>query len=1085
MRKHGYGRKSIISVILAVMLVMTQISTVFAAESTGVSSIKTVQVKAEEEKKEDAKKDDSKKDDSKKDDSKKDDSKKDDSKKDDSKESDSKKEDSKKDDKKDDSKKEDSKKEDSKKNDTKDDSKEGDAKKDDAKKDDNKKEESKKDESKKDDSGKDESKKDNSQKDDSKKDESKKDDDKKDENKEANNGQDQPADEKEPEKAVDHKSDDNQDVQEKQPGTEEVKAGDQDDQADETTQDTQSEKEETTEAAKKEVAANSEPDFDNSTDLADGTYKEGQFTFTFTGGTGKASLSLDKVIVENGKAYAAFTASSENMTHIYLGEPSSSDEDLSLYDPETDRKGDNVYSIKDKKATVPAAINKTVKIGVRTTAMSAPHWVSYSYKIEIDASTVADKDGDAAIADGTYKPDSFSFTGGTGKATMTCSEVTVKGGKATAVFNASSANMTHIYMGKAASNNEDPSLYDPATGKCGSNVYAISNQKVSVPVSLNTEEDCAARTTAMSEPHWINYRYKITLSPSSEKIDGSGDGGSQGGSGGSKKESSSTEPVPAESSSKGLANGTYKVKSTTCRKMFYLYPKETDPAYSILVVDGSKMTATITLTGEGYDFVYMGTPDQAKKAKKTDWVKAKVVNGYYTFTIPVSALNKKLPITPHSKRYEEDNDPSTEPWRPDKWIMFYSAGAIKVKDGVTSTAASAKKKKKTSKTDKKEDKKKDKVSKWKDDSSKSTHAVDNKTGLKDGVYKPDSFSWSGGSGRLAYIRCNKITVTGGRAFATIEFSSSHYDSLRANGKVYSKSGGGNSTFVIPVKLNANNTIIGRTTAMSQPHWIQYKIYIGKSGAGVTAKDSKEIKEEAAKAKMKLTDKAPEISGLTYQSATEIKYAKNFKIYNYDQGVKLLSIDLTSGTGLKEEYTQNAEKNIEQSESSEDVEYDDEGNPVAKSGFERIEALYHNNVVNYLLVPEGFDVPAGLDKDYIIIVTPAKKTYAGSEAALSFIKELGASDYVALLGTEDAGDKSAGNYEDPDYAAILKNKTDLAILPSKVLPKEDETEKKEMLEKLESRFTTLGVPVIVDRSEDEKEEQAKAEWIKVYGAIFGN
>ena len=41
-----------------------------------------------------------------------------------------------------------------------------------------------------------------------------------------------------------------------------------------------------------------------------------------------------------------------------------------------------------------------------------------------------------------------------------------------------------------------------------------------------------------------------------------------------------------------------------------------------------------------------------------------------------------------------------------------------------------------------------------------------------------------------------------------------------------------------------------------------------------------------------------------------------------------------------------------------------------------------------------------------------------------------------------------------------------------------------LEKLESRFTTLDAPVIIDRSAQEKDELAQAEWIKVYGALYG-
>jgi hypothetical protein len=38
--------------------------------------------------------------------------------------------------------------------------------------------------------------------------------------------------------------------------------------------------------------------------------------------------------------------------------------------------------------------------------------------------------------------------------------------------------------------------------------------------------------------------------------------------------------------------------------------------------------------------------------------------------------------------------------------------------------------------------------------------------------------------------------------------------------------------------------------------------------------------------------------------------------------------------------------------------------------------------------------------------------------------------------------------------------------------------------LEERFTALSVPVLVDRSADEKGKLAKAEWIKVYGVLSG-
>jgi len=730
------------------------------------------------------------------------------------------------------------------------------------------------------------------------------------------------------------------------------------------------------------------------------------------------------------------------------------------------------------------------------------------------------------LSDGTYKPDSFEFSGGTGKAKVTCDKVIIKNGKATAVFTASSDNMTHFYMGTVSSDAEDTSLYDPATGKCGKDVYKITDNKAYVEVELNEKKPFAGRTTAMSAPHWVQYEYKLTLSDDAEKISDDTTIPDQG-TDDPEDPADPTDPTdptddpedPGETEDpdgddKILKDGTYKVKATTDRKMFYLYPKEKNPATVILVKKNGKMTATITLTGDGYDYVYMGTPEQAKKADKSTWIKYKKVNGYYTFKIPVSKLDKKLPITPHSSRYESDGDPSTEPWRPDKWILFYSSGAKKVKDG--SSVTPDKKKKSDSGSSIKNDKKAEKESKYKDDSGKSTSAVNNSTSLKDGVYKPDRFNWSGGSGRLAYIRCNKITVKGGKAFATIEFSSPKYDSLKANGRIYSKSGGGNSKFTIPVKLNANNTIIGRTTAMSQPHWVKYRIFIYKKGADAKSgsKDSAEGDDGHLTSTKKLSEKAPDLLGLEFKEAVEVKYAKYFKIFKYEQGIILISVDETSKTALhkdeKKDKEEGGDGSAEESDgSAEKVEYDEDGKPIAKAENEFTEELYRNNVVNYLIVPEKAELPAGLEKDCIIIKQPVKASYIASDPILTDIMRLGRLDCVAGISMDvaeiedkklkkavDEGSVQALNdAEKPDYASLVKLRADFAVLPDTALPaevKDDSTEeeKKESdetaakLNVMQSRFAALGVPMIVDRSEDEKTNYATAEWIKVYGAVYG-
>ncbi len=135
----------------------------------------------------------------------------------------------------------------------------------------------------------------------------------------------------------------------------------------------------------------------------------------------------------------------------------------------------------------------------------------------------------------------------------------------------------------------------------------------------------------------------------------------------------------------------------------------------------------------------------------------------------------------------------------------------------------------------------------------------------------------------------------------------------------------------------------------------------------------------------------------------------------------------------------------------------------------------------------------------------------SPEAIDMMKELNCLDAVSLLGIDekdvkeaslkqaikDDKVKTAGDLEKPDYQKVIKDKTELAVLPDDLLPdeiKKDAKDKDKLteeakdmqkdLEKLESRFTTLDVPVIIDRSAQEKDELAQAEWIKVYGALYG-
>lgn len=845
--------------------------------------------------------------------------------------------------------------------------------------------------------------------------------------------------------------------------------------------------------------------------IADGIYIPDNFGVS--GGTGKVTITCPNVKVKGDTATAKIVFGSEYYTSLKSA-------------------GVTYNGIIDKTAGtatyyVPVEINKDYVITGTTTRMSEPHDIDYTINITVSSQSQTTTDSgygqdieepeDDAIANGRYIPDDWSIRMASGrelKNPIDCTYVKISGEKAYAQIVFHSDGFPRL----TSNDVEYKSVVDSTA----------ETSTFFIPVEINQEYSISAFSTKMNTN--ITYIMNITLSKDSSKYEGTlndsdvdndepiiddpskpGENDPANPGPGKDDPADPTKPVKPAKPEK-LADGTYQIKADTDNRMFYLVPKDDPTAYrATLVKKNGKLKVTITLSGTGYDYLYLGTVTKAEKADKTTWTKYKESKGYYSYTFEIPALDKELTISAHSEKYDK--------WYEHK-IIFYSGNAKKVKEG-TSTVPD-KPKKDNDKKDKdkdnntsgtqtefKNDKKKDKVSKSEGDKEKSTSVVNSSTKLADGVYTPDKFSWSGGSGRLAYIRCDKITVTDGQAYATIVFSSPSYDMLKANGRVYYNSGSEFSTFVIPVELNANNKIVGRTTAMSAPHWIEYSIFI-YSNAAAKAKGDKEITGDSIKAS-KLSEKAPEIAGLETKKSTKIKYAKNFKVFNYDEGVVLLQIDINNKSSLK---YKTVDKNVEDK-----VEYDDEGKPIAKSQGEITNEMYHANVINYLIVPEGVEIPAGLDKECIIINAPVQKSQISTEEVMDFMEQLGASKYIKATGIEakeieiksikEGLEKEkifyAGEYAKPDYKKIIKENIDLNILPGTAIPekikKKDDKGKdlsedqikeqkdaskkaKATLELIEKRYSTLGVPVIIDRSVSEKTDIAKAEWIKVYGAIFG-
>ena len=96
--------------------------------------------------------------------------------------------------------------------------------------------------------------------------------------------------------------------------------------------------------------------------------------------------------------------------------------------------------------------------------------------------------------------------------------------------------------------------------------------------------------------------------------------------------------------------------------------------------------------------------------------------------------------------------------------------------------------------------------------------------LEDGTYSM-GITFAGGSGKAEILSPVSVTVAGGKAMATVQWSSPNYDYMIVNGEKYLPvNTEGDSIFEIPVLIfDEPMDIIGDTVAMSKPHEIEYTL----------------------------------------------------------------------------------------------------------------------------------------------------------------------------------------------------------------------------------------------------------------------
>lgn len=180
---------------------------------------------------------------------------------------------------------------------------------------------------------------------------------------------------------------------------------------------------------------------------------------------------------------------------------------------------------------------------------------------------------------------------------------------------------------------------------------------------------------------------------------------------------------------------------------------------------------------------------------------------------------------------------------------------------------------------------------------------------------------------------------------------------------------------------------------------------------------------------------PQIEGLTYESSMEPEYAEGFEVYYYNDGYAV--IDVFSSQ-------------------------------------------------QYLIIPEGMEVPDEVPEDMIVIQKPVDNIYLAASSCMALFDSLDALDSIRFSGTDadgwyienaaaamkDGRILFAGKYSQPDYEGLVDGGCGLAIESTMLM------HSPEVMEKI----SELGIPVFIDYSSYESHPLGRTEWIKLYAVL---
>ena len=232
-----------------------------------------------------------------------------------------------------------------------------------------------------------------------------------------------------------------------------------------------------------------------------------------------------------------------------------------------------------------------------------------------------------------------------------------------------------------------------------------------------------------------------------------------------------------------LVDGTYDVEMVSSSSMF-------KADHVQIVIENGEMTAVLYMTSKSYLYMFPGTAEEAAAADEKDYIPlVELDEETGTFTLPVEALDAGIPAAAFSKRKEK--------WY-DRTLLFRA-------DSLPDTAFVGSRTRGTKPED---------------------------LGLEDGTYTVDVLL-EGGSGRASVQSPALFTVKGDAFAVTIIWSSDKYDFMIVNGTQYDPvNTEGNSAFEIPLTVfDWNMPVQADTTAMSQPHLIDYTLYFDSNSIG--------------------------------------------------------------------------------------------------------------------------------------------------------------------------------------------------------------------------------------------------------------